>query len=144
MSDKEIQYNHNFDDLMRSLSVMTLKEDQMLEIGGKLGIEGQTFLNESHQEKIREDLKQAIHIKNFIRDSISEVKENFLNKEEELLEEFCDDLNIFQELEEKNQLDIKGKPKKTFGTIASKDICIFSLKSWPQRKQAFLICFVTF
>lgn len=83
-------------------------ERRPLKIAGKLGLEGESFVNAAQKKAILEDLKQALHIKSFIRESILQLEKSFCGRAEELLREFCEDAHIFRELEVKNQLDIKG------------------------------------
>lgn len=118
MSKQEIHYDANFEDIAHSPTRPPILQDNLVKIAGKLGLEGETFINETQTKLIHDDLKQAIHIKNFIRESILKLNKKFHQDKQGLLSEFCDDQHIFQELEEKNQLDIKGGSNQISGTTA--------------------------
>ena len=60
------------------------------------------------QEIVLEDLDQAMFIKRFISKSVNQVLKQYQNNNDLMVNDFCDDDKIFIELEESNQLDIKG------------------------------------
>lgn len=124
MSKQEIQHGANADAVDHSPPRRPLLGDHSLKIAGKLGLEGETFINDSHTKSIQEDLKQALHIKNFIHESILKLERQFGADRDGLLGEFCDDQHIFQELENRNQLDIKGSLTRLLAQL-SQGISLF-------------------
>jgi hypothetical protein len=108
MSELELDLSSEYKTLIKKVEALPIESKAHVKLAGKLGEEGPTFLKLPSVEHIQTDLKQALHIHNFIQNSIQSLKTSFKSREYEMFKEFCDDQKIFQELEEKNQLDIKG------------------------------------
>jgi hypothetical protein len=75
--------------------------------GGHLGVEGEGFI--SPKKTILNDVEQAMFIRKFIIKSLDMIESQFKENPNQMLVDFCNDENIFRELEQSNQLDIKGK-----------------------------------
>ena len=93
--------------LIAKVSGQPKESAETVTIGGALGREAQGFI--SLNESILSDLEQTMFIKRFIARSVQDVRRQFEGREEQMLADFCDDEKIFRELEESNQLDIKGR-----------------------------------
>ena len=85
MSDQEIEKKIRGEELIQRISQSKSKIDENKEIGGSLGKEGKIFLIQNYSEKIEEDLKQALHIKNFIKNSVEQISKLYKDKNNELL-----------------------------------------------------------
>ena len=95
--------------LVNKIKIKTPNNGVQVLTGGDLGAEGEGFI--SSNKTIINDMEQAMFIRKFINKSIDMVTSQYKDRSEQMLVEFCDDENIFRELEHSNQLDIKGKPK---------------------------------
>lgn len=109
MGDPKSEEDHEYSRLIKLMEVCSLNLDSNVQISGGLGKEGVTFLNFPPTMKLLADLEQALFIRKFINRSVSNLEISFQNRKNDLLAEFCDDERIFRELEDSNQLDIKGK-----------------------------------
>ena len=93
--------------LVNKVKIRKSKTPEQIFLGGSLGREGEGFID--MKDSILADLEQAMFIKRFISKSVQSIYEQFEGKEDEMLNEFCRDEKIFKELEQSNQLDIKGR-----------------------------------
>ena len=73
-----------------------------------LSKEGHSFLEKEPIELLLKKMEQMLFIQNFIKKGIEEIKKKLLVKEK-YLERFLNDKQLFEELYESNQLDIKSK-----------------------------------
>jgi hypothetical protein len=92
--------------LVNKLNIQQSESSERVSTGGKLGEEGAGFIK--WNETILKDLEQAMFIKRFIKRSVEGILSQFEGRSNDMLSEFCSDEKIFRELEESNQLDIKG------------------------------------
>ena len=84
-------------------------ENEPLRLFGVLGREGHSFLDKSLSSQIKFDLDQVLKIRKFIQRGILKIQTSTEHDSEICLNAFSDDEHIFKELQDSNQLDIKGE-----------------------------------
>ena len=85
MSEHEVEASSEYKNQIQKIMKSRPPPQNPIDLGGLLGTEGSVFLNTPLRVEIETDLKQALHIKNFISNSIRAMKEKFNGRREELL-----------------------------------------------------------